>query len=141
MKQEFDRLISLGWTLPPQNEEGLYFYQVIDEKSISFPSASYDAEAVNSEASGFWAVERANAIARILQPSRVKILWEIGAGNGNVAIPLKNMGIQVIPVEPLQSGAITLAKNGFPTFLATLESLNLPDNSLDAVGAFDVIEF
>ena len=140
MKQEFDRLISLGWQLPPQNDEGLYLYEVIDEKSISFPSASYDAEDVNSEASGFWAVERANAIARILKPFDVKILWEIGAGNGNVAIPLKDMGIQVIPVEPLHSGATTLAKNGFPTFLATLESLNLPENSLDAVGVFDVLE-
>ena len=83
MKQEFDRLISLGWQLPPQNDEGLYLYEVIDEKSISFPSASYDAEDVNSEASGFWAVERANAIARILKPFDVKILWEIGAGNDN----------------------------------------------------------
>ncbi len=140
MKQEFDRLISLGWQLPPQNDEGLYFYEVVDENLISFPSSSYDAEAVNGEASGFWAIERANAIARILKPFNVKILWEIGAGNGNVAIPLNNMGIQVIPVEPLHSGATTLAKNGFPTFLATLESLNLPENSLDAVGAFDVLE-
>jgi SAM-dependent methyltransferase len=140
MKQEFDRLISLGWKLPPQNEAGLYFVEAIDENLISFPSASYDSEAINNDASGFWALERANAIVQMLKPLDVKMLWEIGAGNGNVAIPLRKMGIQVIPVEPLESGAITLAKNGFPTFLATLESLNLPKNSLDAVGAFDVLE-
>lgn len=140
MKQEFDRLISLGWKIPPQNEAGLYFVEAINENSISFPSASYDSGAINNEASGFWALERANAIVQMLKPFNVKMLWEIGAGNGNVAIPLRKMGIQVIPVEPLESGAITLAKNGFPTFLATLESLNLPKNSLDAIGAFDVLE-
>jgi SAM-dependent methyltransferase len=43
-------------------------------------------------------------------------------------------------VEPLRSGTLTLVKNGFLTFQSTLETLELPDNSIEAIGAFDVLE-
>jgi SAM-dependent methyltransferase len=76
----------------------------------------------------------------MLLSAEVKTLWEIGAGNGNAAIPLRDLGFNIIPVEPLKSGALTLAKNGFPTFHATLEGLNLPNSSVEAIGAFDVLE-
>ena len=46
----------------------------------------------------------------------------------------------MITVEPLMNGALTLAKNEFTTFQATLETLKLPNDSIDAIGAFDVIE-
>ncbi len=140
MQSEFRRLITLGWKLPNLNSIGLFSPKSINENSISFPSESYDSQEVNDEATGFWALERANCIAEILNEASVTTLWEIGAGNGNAAIPLRNHGFNVIPIEPLQSGAITLAKNGFQTFHATLEDLKLPDNSIDAIGAFDVLE-
>ncbi len=43
-------------------------------------------------------------------------------------------------MEPLRSGTLTLVKNGFLAFQSTLETLALPDNSIEAVGAFDVLE-
>jgi SAM-dependent methyltransferase len=140
MQSEFQRLETLGWKLPNINSIGLFEPSSVDENSISFPSESYDSQEVNNEASGFWAVERANSIARILNEASVTTLWEIGAGNGNAAIPLRNHGFNIIPIEPLKSGALTLVKNGFQTFQCTLQDLELPSNSIDAIGAFDVLE-
>jgi SAM-dependent methyltransferase len=140
LQSEFQRLEILGWRLPNLNSRGLFTPSEVDENSISFPSESYDSLEVNNEASGYWALERANAIAKILSDASVSTLWEIGAGNGNAAIPLRNQGFNVIPIEPLKSGASTLAKNGFQTFHATLEDLKFPSNSIDAIGAFDVLE-
>jgi SAM-dependent methyltransferase len=140
MQNEFKRLQSLGWELPRLNSNGLFSPLLVDETKISFPSEVYDSPEVNDGANGFWAAERGNLIASMLRSISVKTLWEIGAGNGNAAIPLRDLGINVIPIEPLQSGAITLVKNGFPTFHSTLEDLKLPNNSIGAIGAFDVLE-
>ncbi len=134
------RLLTLGWKLPTQDTDGIYTPLKISEDEISFPSESYTGERENPEADGFWARERAKSIWNLLDAHRVSILWEIGAGNGNAAIPLRKQGIEVFPIEPLRSGARTLTKNGFTTFHATLESLNFPDNSISAIGAFDVLE-
>jgi SAM-dependent methyltransferase len=140
MQSEFERLENLGWALPSLNSIGLFSPSHVDETKISFPSKIYDSSEINSGAHGFWATERANLIAAMLCNKSITTLWEVGAGNGNAAIPLRNLGINVIPIEPLQSGAITLVKNGFPTFHSTLEDLKLPSNSIGAIGAFDVIE-
>lgn len=140
MKIEFQRLENLGWRLPPLNSKELFMPSQIDESKISFPAKNYDSNETNEEASGFWAYERAQLIAEMLHIHGIATLWEVGAGNGNAAIPLRNLGFNVLPVEPLQSGAITLQKNGFATFCSTLEELNLPADSIDAIGAFDVLE-
>ena len=140
MESEFSRLLILGWKVPEKDRDGIFTPREINEDAISFPSEGYSGEETNSEATGFWAAERAKSIYDLLQKNGVKTLWEIGAGNGNAAIPLRNRGIEVIPIEPLRSGALTLSKNGFATFQATLEDLSFPDNSIGAIGAFDVLE-
>jgi SAM-dependent methyltransferase len=137
---EFKRLEKLGWILPACNSKGLFTPDSVDQNEISFPSESYDSSETNIEATGLWATERANRIAEKLLAVGTKTLWEIGAGNGNAAIPLRGLGFLVVPIEPLESGAITLMKNGFPTILSTLEELKLPANSIGAIGAFDVLE-
>ena len=140
MESELTRLSILGWKVPEKDGDGIFTPKEIDEDTISFPSEGYSGEETNSEATGFWAAERAKSIYSLLEKNSVNTLWEIGAGNGNAAIPLRNWGIEVIPVEPLRSGALTLSKNSFATFQATLEDLNFPDNSIGAIGAFDVLE-
>ncbi len=140
MSTELRKLSSLGWKLPDMDIDGIYTPKIIDEKLISYPSQNYSGEETNLEAAGFWAAERARAIANLLADSGISEMWEIGAGNGNAAIPLRGYGIEVIGIEPLRSGALTLQKNGFMTFNATLESLHLPSSSLATIGAFDVLE-
>lgn len=140
MESEFSRLLTLGWNVPIKDGDGIFTPREINEDAISFPSEGYSGGEDNSEANGFWATERAKSIYQLLEKNEVKTLWEIGAGNGNAAIPLRNRGIEVIPIEPLRTGALTLTKNGFATFQATLEDLCFPDNSIGAIGAFDVLE-
>lgn len=140
MHSEFMDLEKRGWKIPPASTSGLLKPSEVDESKISFPSESYDSGENNSEASGFWAKERARAISSILKTTDTKTIWEVGAGNGNVAIPLRDLGFKIIAIEPLQSGALTLAKNGFLTFHSTLEGINLPNDSIEAIGAFDVLE-
>jgi len=140
MQNEFKRLESLGWVIPATKSPGLFMPGFVDESRISFPSENYSGDDSNQEADGFWATERANSIARMLRTTDSKTLWEIGAGNGNAAIPLRNLGFNVFPIEPLNSGAVTLAKNNFLTFHSTLEDLKLPTDSIDVIGAFDVLE-
>jgi SAM-dependent methyltransferase len=140
MESELTRLSNLGWKIPEKDVDGIFTPRKINEEAISFPSEGYSGEETNSEATGFWAAERARAIYQLLESVGIDALWEIGAGNGNAAIPLRSRGIEVIPIEPLRSGARTLSLNGFATFQATLEGLSFPDNSIGAIGAFDVLE-
>jgi 2-polyprenyl-3-methyl-5-hydroxy-6-metoxy-1,4-benzoquinol methylase len=85
-------------------------------------------------------MHRATKIAEFLQSHNLSVLWEIGAGDGNVAFPLRERGLAVIAIEPLRDGAETTARAGIHSYCQTLEQLNLPDNSLDAIGMFDVLE-
>ena len=140
MDSELLRLQNEGWVIPLKDNDGIFTPMLINEELISFPSESFTGEVNNEEALGFWAEERARNIGKLLRANEVHTIWEVGAGNRAAAIPLRNLDIAIIAVEPLRTGALTLVKNGFTTFQATLDSLNLPDNSIEAIGAFDVIE-
>jgi|688.fasta_scaffold239914_4 hypothetical protein len=93
----------------------------------------------NTVAANLWSVHRAERIFDALSRNSINLLWEIGSGNGNAALPLSNFGIPVICLEPLKSGASQLSKSGFVVFCDLLENLNLPDDSIEAIGVFDVL--
>ena len=67
-------------------------------------------------------------------------MWEVGAGNGNVAIPLRKAGIAVIGIEPLRTGVESLTKEGVMAYWGTLQDLIFPDDSIEVIGIFDVLE-
>lgn len=67
-------------------------------------------------------------------------MWEIGSGTGAMASRLTPPLREIVTVEPFVQGAQAAAALGLPAFCATLEDLHLPGNSLESVGAFDVIE-
>ncbi|MEY2635217.1 MAG: hypothetical protein RIS75_1157 [Actinomycetota bacterium] len=140
VQAEIQRLESLGWNELPADTAGVRHLQSVDESTISFPAAAYDAEQGNRESAGVWAMHRAAKIAEFLESHNRKVMWEIGAGDGNVAYPLRDRGLAVIAIEPLRQGAETTARAGIHSYWQTLEQLNLPDNSLEAVGIFDVLE-
>lgn len=140
IKLEFIRLERLGWEIPKLKSFGLIKPSPIDEGIISFPSQIWEGSRLEQGTNEFWETQRVNSIADILKKLKIETIWEIGAGNGSVAVPLRDRGFNVIPVEPLKSGAILLLERGFTTFWSTLESLKLPDNSIQAIGAFDVLE-
>lgn len=139
--QEIKRLENLGWQDWPISKSGLRYLSVVEEDKISFPSEVFQDDGISTENQiGFWEMYRAKQIFHFLNLNGIETLWEIGAGNGSAAIPLRNMGINLICVEPLKSGANTLSREGFVTYWSTLEQLKLPNSSIEAIGIFDVLE-
>jgi SAM-dependent methyltransferase len=66
---------------------------------------------------------------------------DIGAGNGYVALALKNAGFAVIAIEPGPAGARNARLRGLdPVVCATFGDAALRPQSLDAAGLFDVLE-
>ena len=133
-KDELTRLVDLGWYPPEQMASNKFN----DENSISFPSENY--ENAESDASGFWIIHRAERIKREIRKTNHNVIWEVGAGNGNVSRILRKHNIGVICVEPLYSGVKSLVSDGTIAFHGTLEFLKLPDKSIKILGVFDVIE-
>jgi ubiquinone/menaquinone biosynthesis C-methylase UbiE len=127
---EISRLTTLGWK---------QVIEVIDEQKISFHNTSFDPSGNNIEKDGFWAQHRVQIILDYLKKNSIDLLWEIGAGDGNVSIPLSQENISVIAVEPLKNGSDALRKSNIFTLNSTLEKINLPAHSIHAVGLFDVL--
>jgi ubiquinone/menaquinone biosynthesis C-methylase UbiE len=138
--EEINRIRALGWEDSLPDENGVRVFSLVDENAISFPSEKYEVDANSSESAGIWSEIRARKITALLQNREIDVIWEIGAGHGNMAIPLAEQGIATVPIEPLYSGAKALSSKGFHSYAQTLDQLNLPDNCLGAVGIFDVLE-
>ncbi len=139
-RREIQRVSSLGWVDAQPDLNGVRIFGSVDEKLISFPSEKYEEDPSSSESGGIWSEMRSRKIASILKRRRIDLIWEVGAGHGNMAIPLAKSGIATIPIEPLYSGAKALSIQGFHSYATTLDQLNLPEASLEAVGVFDVLE-
>jgi SAM-dependent methyltransferase len=137
---EIKRLEGLGWRDFSVNDSGLRIAKNLLESEVSFPSESYSPEKGNSESSGIWASHRAKKISQIMNSLGKNIMWEVGSGDGNVAISLRDRNQVVIGIEPLCSGAAVTSMAGIRTYLGTLDSLELPSESIEVIGAFDVLE-
>lgn len=140
VNSEIQRLICLGWEDFELNDDGIRICREIEDLEISFPHLKYEIDSENHESTGVWSRWRIKEISRLVKRHKIDIIWEVGSGHGNVAMPLNNENICVIGIEPLLKGAIVTAKNGIRTYLGTLETLNLPPNSISAIGIFDVLE-
>jgi ubiquinone/menaquinone biosynthesis C-methylase UbiE len=137
---EIIRLERLGWKDWRTDFRSVKISPNVQKTEISFPSDWYNPECQNMEADGIWAASRARNILKILNKNEVNVIWEVGAGNGNAAIPLKKAGIAAIGIEPLSTGSESLVHNGIIAYEGTLEDLAFPDSSIDAIGIFDVLE-
>jgi len=140
VSNEVLRLSRMGWKDWTLNKFSVKTSPSVQPSEVSFPSDWYNPEVANVEAEGIWAETRALRIQEFLKENGIRVIWEVGSGNGNVAIPLRKSGIAVIGIEPLRSGVEGLASNGFAAYWGTLEDLAFPDASIEAIGIFDVLE-
>lgn len=111
----------------------------------STPSAdAYTADQIQSHVSsmeGWWFTVRNQIIGDVLerhQPSGA--VWDVGSGSGVVATYLRQMGREVVAVEPSMVGAVNSARDGGVAIATDLASLRLPSHSISTVGMFDVLE-
>ena len=140
VSNELIRLSSEGWKDWTTDAHSVKTSATVLQSKISFPADWYNPETSNAEAQSFWAQTRAEKIIKILVKNDARVMWEVGAGNGNVAIPLRKAGIAVIGIEPLRGGVESLANDGLTAYWGTLEDLAFPDASIEVIGIFDVLE-
>lgn len=137
---EIQRLERMGWQDWINEENSPKISPNSKPVDISFPQDFWEPEKVNLESEGIWAQTRAKKILKILLDNNLDVLWEVGAGNGNVALPLKAASKAVIGIEPLEAGAKALSFNQITAYQGTLTDLAFPDSSIHAIGVFDVLE-
>jgi len=122
-----------------EKRDGLYFSK--NEADVSYPEHGNDF-CFQIEDNSFWFQHRNNCIIEAVKNFKPDgLFFDIGGGNGFVAKGLENAGIRCVLVEPGISGAVNARKRGIENVIcSTLEDAGFQENSLSAVGLFDVVE-
>lgn len=127
---------------PPSSRLGLNggLWEPKSVRPISYPNDGNDC-CRQVEDESYWFLHRNACIIELLRlypPGG--ILYDIGGGNGFVALALQRAGHPTVLVEP-GSGARNAAARGVTHVIhSTLEDADFAAGSIDAAGAFDVIE-
>lgn len=123
------------------DEDGIWYSA--DTEDISYPAEGNEALfAIEDES--FWFKHRNNCIVSVVNSfskNKDKTIVDIGGGNGFVSFGLAEAGFDVALVEPGRTGAVYAKSRGVENVIcATTDSAEFRQNSLPAVGLFDVIE-
>lgn len=130
-----------GWTPPGAYDDANAVWYTDRNVTNSFPDSGVEVFDQVDESS-FWFAHRNQMIEQMLRRNDISgSFLEVGSGSGVVAAHLASVGRTVAAVEPIESGALRAAERGVTlSFCGDLESLQLPDASVPAIGMFDVIE-
>ncbi len=108
---------------------------------ISYPGDG-NLECYLIEESSFWFQHRNQVITELVRrfaPSDVFL--DVGGGNGFVAAAIQTAGFDVALLEPGTTGCQNAIRRGVRNVInATLEDAQIRDNSIGAIGIFDVME-
>ncbi len=130
--------ISTGLKL---GDDGIWYSQ--DSQNVSYPSEGNE-NCFAVEDGSFWFRHRNNCIVSIVKtypPEENGTIFDIGGGNGFVSLGLANAGFDVALLEPGSVGVLNAKKRGLKNVIcATTDTAKLKQQSLPAVGLFDVIE-
>lgn len=110
-------------------------------QAISYPEEGNERCSLVEDQS-FWFRHRNRVLVDILHRYPISgPLFDIGGGNGFVALGLGQAGIPTVLVEPGQVGAANALRRGVPDVIcATLETAGFKPGTLPGVGLFDVLE-
>lgn len=122
-----------------QDADGIWTAR--SQSSISYPDEG-NLNCLALEADSFWFKHRNRCIQSVVQRfSPPGTLFDVGGGNGYVAMGLQRAGIPVVLVEPGWQGVQNARTRGVRMLIcSTLEDAGFLPGSLPAVGAFDVLE-
>jgi SAM-dependent methyltransferase len=111
-------------------------------QAVSYPQEG-SALCAAIEDTSFWFRHRNRVIAAVVGrwPPAAGPIFDIGGGNGYVALGLERAGHETVVVEPSRTGAANAARRGIATVIsATLATAGFRPSSLSAAGMFDVLE-
>ncbi|TPG11204.1 class I SAM-dependent methyltransferase [Rhodanobacter glycinis] len=123
-----------------RNADGIYVAS--ESRNVSYPTEGH-TECFQVEDHSFWFRHRNECIgAMISRHSFDGTLLDIGGGNGYVSQMLAERGLDVALIEPGYAGALNARKRrGLSQVISsTVEDAGFPQQSIDAMGMFDVIE-
>jgi SAM-dependent methyltransferase len=113
----------------------------VTSQSVSFPEHGH-AECYELEDQSFWFRHRNRCIVQLVRkhPPHGPI-FDVGGGNGFVALGLQQAGWDAILVEPGLEGTRFARRRGLsPVICSTVEDAGFASGSLPAIGVFDVVE-
>ena len=122
-----------------QGPDGIWVSRGLSE--ISYPEEG-NVNCLALEADSFWFEHRNRAIAAVIRRfAPPGTIFDVGGGNGYVAMGLQQAGIPVALVEPGWQGVQNARLRGVETLIySTLEDAGFRTGSLPAVSLFDVLE-
>jgi SAM-dependent methyltransferase len=117
------------------------FWQSVSSSDISYPEDG-NINCFEIEESSFWFKHRNNCIVqavRLYPPGGP--IFDVGGGNGYVSLAIQGAGFESILLEPGYQGALNAQNRGLRSVIcSTLENAFFEDNSIPAIGIFDVLE-
>ena len=110
-------------------------------RDVSYPVEGNDA-CFAVEENSFWFKHRNDVITKLVKEfSAGETFFDVGGGNGFVALALQNAGVDSVLVEPGPQGARNAMDRGVATVIqSTLQDAGFKPASIAAVGIFDVLE-
>ncbi|MFC2146245.1 class I SAM-dependent methyltransferase [Acidobacteriota bacterium] len=111
------------------------------KSGISFPENGYN-RCFQFEEHSFWFIHRNNCIIETVKNfPPAGCFFDIGGGNGFVSIGLEKNGINTCLVEPGMEGILNARKRKLRNLVcSSFDDAHFHENSLPAIGAFDLIE-
>lgn len=121
------------------NRDGIWFSK--NQPKISYPEEGNDL-CYQLEDTSYWFGHRNKNISSLVKRfNKDDIFFDIGGGNGFVALGLQKDGIDSVLLEPGISGVKHAKDRGLNNLICTtLEEANFEENTINSAGAFDVIE-
>ncbi len=122
-----------------QTDTGVW--EARDQQAVSYPDEG-NAVCYGLEDDSFWFKHRNAAITHLVQThASGRAFFDIGGGNGFVALALQQAGVDVVLVEPGPQGVQHAAQRGVQQVVqATLDDAAFEPGSLPGAGLFDVLE-
>lgn len=122
-----------------QRSDGIWYAR--QQKPIDYPDEG-NAFCYQVEEGSFWFNHRNSFILEALRrfpPNGV--LFDIGGGNGYVAMAIQRSGCETVLLEPGIEGIRNAQRRGLKWLVcATLENAGLQNRTIPAIGLFDVLE-
>ncbi len=109
--------------------------------AVSYPEEG-NRKCLDLEAGSFWFAHRSRCIQAVVHSFPPPgMLFDVGGGNGYVALGLQQAGFPVALVEPGWQGVQNARRRGVETLVcSTLEEAGFYPGAVPAVGMFDVLE-
>ena len=122
-----------------QIKEGIYFQDT--KTKLSYPEDGNQI-CFSVEENSFWFNHRNQIIATLFKKnSPNSLLFDVGGGNGYVSYGLIKEGVKSILIEPGIQGCLNAKQRSIEHIIcSTLEESGCKENSLPAIGLFDVVE-